>query len=181
MTIVPTSEPTPGSALDGPLSELLTRLGFEASWPVYQHRDEYEGVTIESLRDAVFASSYTAPRVLPLQACIPNATGNQDVAFVSMLVETVTQVYVDLPNDEGRFAEPLRPRDYPHFYVGGVLYNNSHHRRPGHVRMHAYLDFITPEAISAIYIQLVPDTAETEIIDAPLCWAEVTPGELVAL
>ncbi|HEX3510043.1 MAG TPA: hypothetical protein VHT27_02980 [Solirubrobacteraceae bacterium] len=178
MPIIPQFDPTPGSELDVALSELLMRLGFEPGWPVYQHDEQYYGVSLERLRDAMFASTYTEPRLVRLQARIPPPTDDQDIADVPMLVETMTQVYVDLRDENAGYAVPLRPRESPHYYLGGALYNNSYQHADERVRMHAYCDFITPEALSAIYIQLVPRDQPQGIAEGPLKWASVPPGEL---
>jgi hypothetical protein len=164
------SNAVPGERLDEVLSERLKRLGFDPGWPVYGHDDATTSLEIEKVHKALFESTYTKPHLIELQTT--PTTDDRDVTELPMLLEYVQLVYVP---EAG--SKPLSLAECPHYYLRGQLYRNSHDRRAGSVQLHAYIDAYTPEAIRAVYIQVVPRPSGADTT-TPLRWAEVAPGEL---
>jgi hypothetical protein len=169
-----TTKPVPGSPLAPELSEHLTGLGFDPRWPLYLHADAYDGLSLDGLRSAVFDSQYTNPRPLMLQAELPEP--DEDIAYLPMLVEFVQIVYVARPGKEF-YSEPLRVTEFPHYYLRGWLYSNSHDRRGPGPRMHAYVETYTTEAIKSIIFQVAPPSV-TDDESKSLRWADRPPGRL---
>jgi hypothetical protein len=150
----------------------LAKLGFVPGLPIYtthntDQDDESAGgstITVETLKRALFESSYSKPRVVPLLYRTPDNL--LPPLPLPMVVELAQAIYepMTLRVDD----RPVGCWEYPDWYLRGYLHKSPFDATAETIRMHAYLNTEAgTSAINVYYVQLVPEPTTT-CDDAPL-------------
>lgn len=149
------------------LSQQLKALGFDPGTPVFEMSGT---ITMEQVQQALFASTYNKPVVVPFTyGDEPSETWS-----LPMVVELVQAIYEPFSISVGE--NPLGCWEHPCLYLRGYLQKSAFDPYPETIRMHAYLDVERDEGtIEGGTLQLVrPSGADPQ---TPLVRIERAPGQ----
>lgn len=144
----------------------LIKLGFVPGLPIYEtHQVEggdppiAEPFTVETLKRALFESSYSKPVVVPLRCSDPDNSSR----LLPMVVELAQAIYE--PMSVRKDERPVGCWEYPDWYLRGYLHKSPFDATAETIRMHAYLNTeVDTRIINEYYVQLIHQ--QTTMLDA---------------